>query len=379
MKKIAVVNRTNLKNYGSVLQVYALCTAIQRLGYEADVVWESGTLSKNWDFRPNKLLRTIFKLLLHPKLFWSTYKTAKSVKNKVIDGGKVEKFDTFAQDNFSRWFYPAKELRRIAKTDEYYKFVCGSDQIWSSTTLYVDPLMYLRFAPKEKRIAYAPSLGRDYIPNYNKRLIRRYINDIPYVSVREDVGRKLIKDLTGRDVPVVLDPTLLMTKEEWDILKTCDKRSGYVLCYFLDPTSDEVIRKIEEICLQDNKTIINIGVPISQSGKVEVVNENAGPSEFLGLIENAAMIFTDSYHGMLFSIIYQRPFWSIARNYGEFDQSSRQKTVLSMLSLENRYIDRNNLANVSFEGIDYDAAYEVLRQKREYSLDYLDKALKAEL
>lgn len=377
MKRIAVVNRTNLKNYGSVLQVYALSRAIQRLGYETDVVWERGTLSKNWDFRPKKLLRTTFKLLLYPKLIWSTFNTARTVKNKVIDGVKVAKFEKFAQENFSRRFYSTKELNSIAKTDEYYKFVCGSDQIWSSTTLYVDPLMYLRFAPKEKRIAYAPSLGRDYIPDYNKRIMRRYINDIPYVSVREEAGRELIRELTGRDVPVVLDPTLLMTKEEWDKLKTSEKRTGYVLCYFLDPTSEEVIRKIEEICLQDNKTIISIGCPIALSGKIEIVDENAGPSEFLGLIENAGLIFTDSYHGMLFSIIYQRPFWSIARNYGEFDQSSRQKTVLSMLSLENRYIDRNNLANVSFEGIDYDAAYEVLRQKREYSLDYLDKALKA--
>lgn len=377
MKRIAVVNRTNLKNFGSVLQVYALCRAIQRLGYETDVVWERGTLSKNWDFRPNKLLRTSFRLLLHPSLFWSTFNTAWTVKNNVIDECKVEKFEKFVQENFSRRFYPTKVLTRMAKTDEYNKFICGSDQIWSSTTLYVDPLMYLRFAPKEKRIAYAPSLGRDYIPNYNKRIMRRYINDIPYVSVREDVGRKLIMELTGRDVPVVLDPTLLMAKEEWDILKTCDKRSGYVLCYFLDPTSDEVIKRIEEICLQENKTIINIGCPIALSGKVEIVDENAGPSEFLGLIENAGLIFTDSYHGMLFSIIYQRPFWSIARNYGEFDQSSRQKTVLSMLNLEKRYIERNNLETVSAEGIDYNEAYELLRQKREYSIDYLDKALKA--
>lgn len=377
MKKIAVVNRTNLKNYGSLLQVYALCRAIQQLGYEPDVVWEGGTLSKNWDFRPNKLLHITFKLLFHPRLFWSTFNMARSVKNKVIDGGKVEKFEKFAEENFSRRFYPTKELNRIAETNEYYKFVCGSDQIWSSTTLYVDPLMYLRFAPKEKRIAYAPSLGRDYIPNYNKRIMRRYINDIPYVSVREEVGRELIRELTGRDVPVVLDPTLLMTKEEWDTLKTSEKRTSYVLCYFLDPTSEEVIRRIEEICLQDNKKIINIGCQITPSGKVEIMDENAGPSDFLGLVENAGMIFTDSYHGMLFSIIYQRPFWSIARNYGEFDQSSRQKTVLSMLKLENRYIDRNNLVNLSTEGIDYDAVNEVLQKKREYSLDYLNKALKA--
>ena len=377
MKLIAVVNRTNLKNYGSLLQVYGLCKAIQNLGYRVEVVWESGGLSKNWDIRPNKILHTTFKLLTHPKLFLSTFNTARSVNNRVIEPDKVERFDRFVKKNLSCSFYPTKDLKEIAKTDEYYKFVCGSDQIWSSTTLYVDPLMYLRFAPKEKRIAYAPSLGRDFIPDYNESIMRRYINDIPHVSVREEVGKKLIKELTGRDVPVVLDPTLLLSKAEWDELKSSNESLGYVLCYFLDTTSDEVIKKIEEICLQSNKTIINIGCPISSSGKVEIMNVNAGPSEFLGFVDKADMIFTDSYHGMLFSIIYQRPFWSIARNYGEFDQSSRQKTVLSMIHLEERYIDKNNLETVSLEGIDYKDASAVLQQKRKYSIDYLENALKA--
>lgn len=80
-------------------------------------------------------------------------------------------------------------------------------------------MMYLRFAPKEKRVAYAPSLGRNYIPNYNKRTLKRYIADIPCVSVREDEGRRLIKELTGRDAKVVADPTLLMRSHEWDRLK----------------------------------------------------------------------------------------------------------------------------------------------------------------
>lgn len=377
MTKIAIVNRTNLINYGSVLQVFALYQAIQRFGYESEVVWESGTLSKNWDFRPNKIMRTLFKLLIYPKLIWSTFNTAKTVNSKVIDSEKVERFESFVEKHFSRRFYSTKDLKRIAKTGEYYKFVCGSDQVWSSTTLYVDPLMYLRFAPSEKRIAYAPSLGRDYIPDYNKRIMRRYIKDIPYVSVREEVGQKLIYKLTGRDVPVVLDPTLLLTKDDWNELKTVEKHSGYVLCYFLDSTSDEVIKRIEEICTLNNKTIINIGCPIIQSGTVDVINENAGPSEFLGLVEKADMIFTDSYHGMLFSIIYQRPFWSIARNYGEFDQSSRQKNVLSMIHLEDRYIDITNIESVSFEGIDYNAANVVLQQKRNFSIDYLKNALKA--
>lgn len=377
MKKIAVVNRTNLKNYGSVLQVYALCEAINHLGYQAEVVWEKGNLSKNWDIRPNKIAQTLYKLLLNPSLIMSTYKTAKSVKGATISTEKVLKFDVFVQEHFIRRFFSQNELKKIAKTDEYKKFVCGSDQIWSSTTLYVDPLMYLRFSPAEKRVAYAPSLGRNYIPDYNKRIMRKYISDIPYVSVREEVGQELIKELTGREVPVVLDPTLLLMKDDWEKLKKTEKRDNYVLCYFLNETSKAVINKIEGICEKSNKKIINIGCPFAQGGKVAVLNEDIGPGEFLGLVENAEMVITDSYHGMLFSIIYQKPFWSIARNYGEFDQSSRQKTVLSMLNLENRYIDRNNLENISAEGIDYEEANKVLRQKRESSIDYLEKALKA--
>lgn len=377
MKKIAVVNRTNLKNYGSVLQVYALCEVINNLGFKAEVIWEQGNLSKNWDIRPKKIIQTFYKLLLNPNLFLSTFKTTKAVKGTVISLEKVSKFDKFVQEHFTRHFFSNKELVQIAKTDKYSKYVCGSDQIWSSTTLYVDPLMYLRFSPAEKRVAYAPSLGRNYIPDYNRRIMRKYISEIPYVSVREEVGQRLIKELTGRDVPVVLDPTLLLTKRDWEKLRNPEKRNDYVLCYFLSETSEDVVNRIESLCEKNNKKIISIGCPIAQSGKVEIVNENAGPSEFLGLVENAEMIFTDSYHGMLFSIIYQRPFWSIARNYGEYDQSSRQKTVLSMLMLENRYIDRNDLKNVSCESIDYYAVNEVLQQKREYSIGYLEKALKA--
>lgn len=375
MKKIAVVNRTNLKNYGSVLQVYALCEAINHLGYQAEVVWGKGNLSKNWDIRPNKIAQTLYKLLLNPSLIMSTYKTAKSVKGATISSEKVLKFDVFVQEHFIRRFFSQNELKKIAKTDEYKKFVCGSDQIWSSTTLYVDPLMYLRFSPAEKRVAYAPSLGRNYIPDYNKRIMRKYISDIPYVSVREEVGRELIKEITGREVPVVLDPTLLLMKDDWEKLKIPEKRENYVLCYFLNETSEAVINKIESICEKYNKTIINIGCPFSQGSKVGIINEDIGPGEFLGLVGNAEMIFTDSYHGMLFSLIYQKPFWSIARNYGEHDQSSRQKTVLSMLHLENRYISEN-VAKISFEGIDYTDVDKILQQRRHFSIDYLNNALK---
>ena len=113
MNKVAVVNRTNLKNFGSVLQVYALCVAIRKLGYDVEVVWQSGNMSKNFDMRPNKVFKTGMKLLRHPSLLWSTYKTIRNVKAVAIDEGKVKKFDDFVTKNFVQTLYAPDEIEQV--------------------------------------------------------------------------------------------------------------------------------------------------------------------------------------------------------------------------------------------------------------------------
>ena len=249
MKKVAIVNRTNLKNYGSVLQVYALCEAVKKLGYDAEVIWEQGSLSKNYDFRPNKIISTGCKLLTHPELLKSTFSNVRYVQQHIISEQTIQLFDAFVDAYIKRTFYSTKMMNQHKVGMMYDKFICGSDQIWCTTTLYIDPLMYLRFAPKEKRIAYAPSLGRDYIPNYSRREMKKYILDIPYVSVRETMGQKLIQELTGRQVPVVLDPTLLLGRQHWDVVKTQQKPTAkYVLCYFLStPTKKTQLKRLNTI------------------------------------------------------------------------------------------------------------------------------------
>lgn len=106
-----------------------------------------------------------------------------------------------------------EKIKSIAK--EAVACFSGSDQIWNSSTLYVDPLYYLRFAPKQKRVALSPSFGRNFIADYNKNKMKKWINDYPYLSVREDSGVKLIKELTGLEAQHLLDPTLIINSEEW--------------------------------------------------------------------------------------------------------------------------------------------------------------------
>lgn len=373
--KVAIVNRTNLKNFGSVLQVYALCDAVKKLGYDSEVVWQSGNVSQNYDLRPNKAIKTALMLLLHPTLLWSTIKTIREVKANVIDEGKIKKFDDFVTKNFAQTFYAPDEIERVAASDKYFKFICGSDQIWCTTTLYPDPMMYLRFAPKEKRVAYAPSLGRNYIPNYNKRTLKKYINDVPCVSVREDEGHRLIKELTGRDATVVADPTLLMQSNEWDRLKTeVDLPDNYMLCYFLDEPSAEIKAAICKYAKEKDLDIIVLG----KLGEVDYPADHihqpiAGPGEFLTIISKASMVITDSYHGMLFAINYHKKFWSVERAYSQFDQSSRQLTVLSRLAMEDRYM------KTDFNFKDTDIVYSVIQSRIDEfvasSMEYLKRSL----
>lgn len=375
MKKVAIVNRTNLKNYGSVLQVYALYEAVKKLGYDAEVIWEQGSLSRNYDFRPNKIISTGCKLLTHPKLLKSTFSSVRYVQQHVISEQTIQMFDAFVDSYIKRTFYPPKMMKQRKVGRMYDKFICGSDQIWCTTTLYVDPLMYLRFAPKEKRIAYAPSLGRDYIPDFNKREMKRYIMDIPNVSVRESMGQKLIRELTGLNIPVVLDPTLLIEKTCWDSVKAVQTgNSDYVLCYFLSTPTKETQLKLLEYIKQINKPVIGLNSRLEYlEGHVQIVYPDCGPQEFISFIENANCVMTDSYHGMLFSITYQKQFWSIEREYGEFDQSSRQLSILNMLGLENRYC--RVVDELAPDKIDYSSVDRILVTEREKSVSFLKRAL----
>lgn len=375
MKKVAIVNRTNLKNFGSVLQVYALCASVNKLGYDAEVVWQSGNLSKNYDLRPNKLFNIGVKMLLHPKLAISLIKLVLTKKKAPIDPTKNQLFDEFVANNFKRAFYSHDELVKVASTDFYYKFICGSDQVWVTTTLYPDPMMYLRFAPRKKRVAYAPSLGRDYIPNYNKKVLRHYINDIDFVSVREDNGQFLIKELTGKNVPVVADPTLLINSSEWNHLRaSLETPQHYALCYFLDEPCDEVKDAICKYAKNTNKKVVVLGrIENLDMSSDDIIRPAAGPGEFLTLISKADMVITDSYHGMLFAINYHKLFWAVERAYTEYDQSSRQLTILSRLGIENRY-QKSNFNFTDLE-IDYSTIQSKMDDFVSFSLNYLKTSL----
>lgn len=371
LKKVAIINRTNFKNYGSVLQCYALFKAVKNLGYDCTIMWEAGSVSANNDFRIKKILGSCFKLLLHPSLIKKSFSMAKAVNEKVISDKTVELFNNFVDSNIEREYLTYSRLKSVAKS-EYYKFICGSDQVWCSTTLYVDPLMYLRFAPKWKRVAYAPSIGRDFIPRYNARKMKKYISDIPYLSIREKKGQELISRLIGQDIPVVLDPTLLIDLCQWRELEAKQNFDfQYILCYFLDCPTETTQRKIDAFARENNTKIIALGAKLEFIS--DVIYPDCGPSEFLGIVDDSFFVITDSYHGMLFSIIFEKQFIAVERVYKEYNQSSRQFSVLEELNLNDRYVRESNAFPINI--IDYKIVKSRLSSNIEYSLKYLESAL----
>ncbi len=377
LKKVAVVNRTTLKNYGSVLQCYALCEAIRSLGYDCEVIWQKGALSKNNDFRPLKMLKSALRLIVHPSLWSKTIKMARGVKGgetNIVSPKTYELFDEFVEGFINRRFLSLSEMKREARGEGLYKLVCGSDQVWCSTTLYVDPLMYLRFAPKEKRIAYAPSIGRDYIPKYNRRVMRRYINEIDYVSVRENVAAELIHELTGKNVPVVLDPTLLLPRFHWESISQDTEKKGYILCYFLSEPTKRSVEKIKRYALQNGLSVVALRTRIDDlSPEIKVDSPDCGPREFLGFIKGADLVITDSYHGMLFSTIFEKKYWSFHRESQDYDQSTRQLSVLSILGIEKRYVREGD--DINNEPINYELIRPILEDEISKSYQYLKNAL----
>ena len=374
MKKIAVINRSNFKNYGSVLQCYALCEAIRSLGLESELVWVRGNLSENYDFRLNKIISSLFKLATHPYLLKSTVKNVGDMNSRVINEKTTRLFDEFGQNYINQKLYTINELKKVSR-NLYDKIICGSDQIWCSTTLYVDPLMYLRFAPESRRIAYAPSIGRDYIPKYNSSKMKRYISQIPHLSVREMKGKELIKELCGRDAVLVCDPTLLLSKNHYRTMQNkVEGVENALVCYFLDVPSEKTQKKIADFAKNNDDKIVCLGCRLEYLEKVcDVVYPDCGPKEFLYVIDCAQRVFTDSYHGMLFSIIFEKNFLSIEREYREYDQSSRQKTILEMFGLDAFYITEND--EITENKIDYKSFSEEKNNFIHDSLKFLKESI----
>ncbi|MBN2513668.1 MAG: polysaccharide pyruvyl transferase family protein [Sedimentisphaerales bacterium] len=360
MTKVGIISYYKTINYGSVLQAYALQTTIRKMGYGCEHIRYSSGRSLAFRLfaairRPQKALNVIL----------SRRTTRGLLYREFIDQYIVE----------SKHLY--RSLNELESANNSYEtFVCGSDQIWAPNQF--NERYYLGFVKeKNKKIAYAPSIGLPAIPDALKSRMASLINDIGFLSVREKDGAQLIRELTGIDVPVVLDPTLLLTTEEWlNISKTPNFNEPYILCHFLgkSPKHRELAK-----CYARATGLKTVVLPFSKCDYSwgDITLTDAGPREYLGLVHNANIIFTDSYHGMLFSLNLNRPF-NVFMRFSESHvlcQNSRIVNILDKFNLWKRLVKEDVLEIEQEDDIDYHDINSMLDDERKCSIEYLRDSL----
>lgn len=356
-------------NYGSSLQALAGKRIIEKTGYECELV-KLKSLIKGRDVRIGKLMTILFRSIFLNKN--NSLKTYNNSYNKTLVEGTECKFFNFTDTYLKPQEVTYGELKRMA--EESIACFSGSDQIWNSSTLYVDPLYYLRFAPQYKRVALSPSFGRDFIADYDKEKMRKWINDYHYLSVREDSGVKLIKELTGRDATHLLDPTLIINSEEWkSILCIEDKPNDYILAYFLDEPSDYAKKCLKKLKEKLDCKILAIPYKFEYMDYSDSIIA-AGPKEFVELVANAKVVCTDSFHGTVFALNMHTPFFAFEREYGSANkQSERVLSILRKVDMLDRYQPKNVVEELN--NLDFEHSEEILNVERKKAYDYVNNAI----
>lgn len=395
MPKVAIATMTGGANYGNALQNYAVLKLIEHCGYEAEtlnITTENGYPDAIPDSKNaiSKLNPAYVRLWLHGKANsicgakndedFNTLNLKKAKENAVLWREAVrlkqERFSAFQKEILHYTDFEVSNVDfNLPALERYSAFVAGSDQIWNPYYRTNSMVEFLQMAPKEKRIAFAPSFGVSVIPECRRKEYSVWLSEIPYLSVRESAGAEIIRNLTGRDAEILLDPTFGLTKEEW--LSFAQRPASfnlepgkYVFCYFLGNRTKAYTRYIRQYADRHNCAVVDVW-DIAQ-----LENYSYSPQEFVWLLANARAVFTDSFHGCAFSVNLQKPFAVFDRaGDGCITQSSRITTVLGRTGLEKRKYEQLPVDEV--DRIDFTEAGRAISAEREKLIDYLSDSIKA--
>ncbi len=373
MKNIGIITYHSAYNYGSALQAYATQSAVKALGVNAEII----------NYR-----------MLEQRRFYSLYRPAKFGKKTVVKDfmqlpvhmkrkERQQKFERFFSENMRLSSEFSEPEDAVDIWPKYDIVISGSDQIWNKHSCelerndwkYMEP--YLLKGYVGKKVSYASSVAN--MTDGELSRIRSDIEKFAYISMREKSSAKRMTKLLGRQVENVLDPTFLLTAEQWkgNLKITGMLNMPYVLYYSLGGIKkiSAHLKPVKDFARKIGCKLIVV-TPFAWHPSLERLTENHpeyGPVEFLSALSGANAVVTDSYHGTILSVNFGKELYSICRPGGaEF----RKTDILERLGLQDRIIyDINDLVEKKFEPIDYDKINRKLEQLREHSLNYLKGAL----
>ena len=373
MKTIGIITYHHYYNYGTMLQAYALQRKVCELGYDAELI----------DFKQDNSLSIVRKIQLRirrlPVYIKEADKYRTLTKAKQYFALRINKFEEFYQRELVVGEHKYTNTEQLMKEPpQYDAFLVGSDQTWNPYVANAPEAFYLPFVEdNNKKGSYGPSLAVTVLSEEQRKLYRERLKTFEYLSCREEAGSKLLEEITEKKVTTVLDPTLLLTKDEWlQFAIEEDVKGRYILTYFLGDKKEH--RKFVEK-LSENTGLKIVSIPFSY---LEIKNPKTdkrwgGPGEFISLIKNAAVVCTDSFHGTMFSINFNSNFYSFCKMDDDIDSSenSRLYSSLDIFGLSERLIKNCDNVPTEIEPINYEQVNEILCQKRNDSERYLKKML----
>jgi len=371
--KAAVVTFVRAYNYGAVLQCYALCKTLKKLGIDTETI----------DYYP-EYFKNLYNLnyIGEPRYFpyrpiksWLKFTPMWMKLNRRNRG--FEKFITKYIPITSKQYTSFESLN--AENFNYDVYISGSDQVWSDKCANFDPTFFLQFsaALHSKRTSYAASFGFASIPDSSKEEYIKRLNGWNSYSVREESGQKILKDLLNINSTVCCDPTLLLTHAEWNATRAKKKiKKPYILVYSVN-ASKELYKYAKQLSNEKGMKVIYVPCVLHHNHIMGTfVNEygfrtlsHVSPDEWLDLFANASYVLTDSFHGTVFSIIFRRQFMTVINHAG--GKNHRASELLKSLCIPERELS-NGFINTIDISINWKDIEENLSLLRSTACSYLE-------
>lgn len=347
MKKVGIVTFYDAKNYGAFLQCFATQKALSKK-FDASIInYSNKEIRKSYSIiKPNNIKKTIKSLLFLRKNLKRNRNFKDAIKNHLI---------------------------LTSLSDNYDVVIAGSDQIWNiELTGGYDEVFSLELFENAKKISYASSIGKESLITGNKEIYTKILSGLDNISVREESTKELLSELTNKNIKVNLDPTLLLTKEEWEkyTLKNTIN-SKYIFSYFVAVTQDNY-DALKYFSDKLNMPVLSY----SENPKEKNILKNCysdGPFEFITNIKNANYIFTSSFHGVVFSILFNKQFICMIPK----EKANRIINLLDKLNLSDRIIKNiDDLEKFDYnKKIDYSQVNKSLNKLREESIEWINEAI----
>lgn len=356
-------------NYGASLQAYSLQQFLLENGHYNEIINYKPIYSRArynfWYISPRYKFSTC-KILWFPICLFLAPKRFKTISRK-------KRFDAFTKKYLRLTNCRFDNYKSLENADlKADAFIVGSDQVWNSDHVNGrDPANYLAFVHKGvRKLSYAASFGMDHINIGYENMVRDYLSTFEYITVRESHGLSILKNLGLRGEQVV-DPTLLHNKAWWDKRCIVKSKEDYLLVY--DFGQSKVIRDIaEKIATEKGLKIYSIN-DFTTHGYADLNISDAGPIDFISFIRGAKYFISNSFHGTIFSLLFEVPFLVVKRTKGNVN--SRMESLLEMVNVNGRLVsDISEIENL--QDIDFSKVKRAIEDNSKYSAKLLLSFLK---